>query len=446
MTHPAAITVRLMKIRFIIASVLVFILFAGSKAQDVNIGASTVHDENIFDVHTPLSDQITNFELNVSKDWDFDESYINLGYSGAFLLFRDLPQRTYHLHTLSLETTFHFTREEDEEESSDEESSSEEDSADAHQSVTAHSDSLDRFLYLRAVGTSQFNKSDFSQFDNTLAAAEATLRQPLGLLASVRPSYRFGYHTFPNLTGISYFENNFSAGLGTSAIPNGWITVTPGVGVKKYISSNFTYTYSVGGSNQSGHGKGGAGGGQRTRTIDLNTPSVRQFFITFAWTQNVSPATVLKAAYSYLDAPSTVARLLPEQVNTGVDQRGIGDGLAALNSQNEIFDDHYGYSGNQAILNIQQTAPFAIILTAAFAFQHKKYTLSVQEFDSTAANLGIRLDDRSESVLNISRTFPLSQGKSLKPQVEVTFIRNGSNVAYYDFSKTTFLVGAEFNF
>src|SRR5689334_16027608 len=106
-----------MNSRFVFAALFLFGAHTVLKAQDVNLGASTVHDENIFDVHTPLSDQITNFELNVSKDCDFDESYLNLIYSGSLLLFRDLTSRTYHLHSLSLETTFHFTRDDDEEES-----------------------------------------------------------------------------------------------------------------------------------------------------------------------------------------------------------------------------------------------------------------------------------------------------------------------------------------
>src|SRR5262245_10556841 len=84
------------------------------KAQDFNAAVSTTHDENIFDIHTPLPDQITQLELNASKDWDFDESSLSLNYTGAFLMFRDLTARTYHLHTLSLGSVVHFVREDDE--------------------------------------------------------------------------------------------------------------------------------------------------------------------------------------------------------------------------------------------------------------------------------------------------------------------------------------------
>src|SRR5258707_5731117 len=85
------------------------------KAQEINATASTIHDENIFNIHTPTSDQITQLQGNVANSWDMDRSSIYVSYTGAVSLFRDLDARNFHVHLISLNSIYHLSLHEQEE-------------------------------------------------------------------------------------------------------------------------------------------------------------------------------------------------------------------------------------------------------------------------------------------------------------------------------------------
>src|SRR2546426_968531 len=144
--------------RNLVILVTFLIALPAARGQGVNLSTSTAHDENIFDIYFPTADQITQFQLETSKDWDFDQLSITGTYTGAVELFRDLPARNYHVHVLSLGAAYHFENSEESEESSGELEDSA--SGDGETSLTpprppplgdtpaltAHSDSADRFL------------------------------------------------------------------------------------------------------------------------------------------------------------------------------------------------------------------------------------------------------------------------------------------------------------
>src|SRR6267378_7013086 len=96
--------------RSLVIPLIFLIVVSAARGQIVNLSTSTAHDENIFDIYFPTADQITQFQLETSKDWDFDQLSLTGAYSGALELFRDLPARNFHVHILSLNADYHFEK------------------------------------------------------------------------------------------------------------------------------------------------------------------------------------------------------------------------------------------------------------------------------------------------------------------------------------------------
>ncbi len=429
-------------------------------AQQVTLESSTMHDQNIFDIYANTPDQITQFQIDASKDWDLDATTLSLSYNGSALLFNDLPSRNYHVHVLSLNSAFQFYNDEaDEPQEHDQDSSDvDKDSSDVNQdsSVTpikqiqstpvvppVHVDSLDRFLYVAILGAGQFDKQDFQLYDNSKVEGILTYRYPLGTLMSLRPSYGLSYHYYPSLPGLINVENIFSGAVTSTGPERMWVDFYAHYGIKSYTTST-TYTYTVGPPVLAGHGKPGAGGGgKRKKTYVLNTPSVRQFLVSLNIERQLLPDTRLAGQYLYFATPSSEARILPQQISNAIEQQGS---IGEFTSENEIFDDHYAYSGNAFILQVQQALPFSFTLTVKGVYQKKTYTLPAMDLADSVVIASNRLDERFENEISLTTSIQLSEGKILKPKAIFHYIRNKSNAPYYDFDKNSFLVGVDFSF
>src|SRR5260221_14290101 len=94
--------------RLLLPAVALLFLFASSShGQTFTVGTSSLYDENIFDIYLPTTDQITQVQLEVTQDWDFDQASLTASYEGAGHFFRDLPPRNYHVHLLSFNALYH---------------------------------------------------------------------------------------------------------------------------------------------------------------------------------------------------------------------------------------------------------------------------------------------------------------------------------------------------
>ena len=440
-------------------SLLIFV--SAARGQSVNLSTSTAHDENIFDIYFPTSDQITQFQLETSKDWDFDQLSLTGTYTGAFELFRDLPARNYHVHVLSLGAAYHFENSEESGESSGEREDTLSENGETSPAVplpppggmpalTAHTDSADRFLYFALTGGSQFDRNestDFgnpSKYDNSIIEASAALRQPVGTRFSLRPSYVFSYHAYPNVSVVTNLQNILGLQFGSDFVPGGWIALVPQFAFKDYTGSSM-YTDTVLFRNSGGHGKGfgNGNGGIKVRTFTFTTPSVRQFFLTLLWKQVIMSGTELVSLYTRFGPPSAGARIIPQQLRGGGEARGVAGSFA---SGSEIFDDHFAYSADAITVQLSQSLPFGFSLRAQQVFQSKAYTLAAKDLADSVTISNQRADRRYETGITVSRTFSDGGGRSLKPQLEFHHLRNDSNDPYYQFEKNIILFGIEFDF
>ena len=329
-------------------------------SQSVNAGVSTMHDENIFDTYAPVEDQVTALNIDASKDWDFDQSDFTLAYYGSLLLYNDLTARNYNIHTLFFNTSYHF--ENDDEDESEAEADSTSDTGDSSSLVTQkpdpqattpapHSDSLDRYIYGILAGASQFDKSEFSEYDNAGAAVSIIFRQPVGETVSLRPGYTLSYHLYQNLQTLTNIQHTGSLTLGLWLDKLGWIGVTGSYGHKIYTeTSTYTFTFNDSGPGSNGyghgvgHGKGNSGnaGNNKSKTYDFTTPSVDQASMEITWHKIFSRQTEMNVELTAYTTPSTTARLIPERIQNEIETHP--GSYQDLTTGSEIFDDHFTYS------------------------------------------------------------------------------------------------------
>ena len=441
-----------------------------SHAQSVNLGVSTLYDRNIFDTYAPTSDQLTQFQANASKDWDFDQAWIGLSYYGAFFLYQNTAPKNYHAHSVSFGMIYHIENHDNDEKEIPDSSDSNSD-ADSLQTDTAilrqppivtdasatNTDSLDHYLYGTATCSSQFNKIDFQEYSRATFMGTISFRQPLGLMATVRPFYSFNYNSYPNLVSLTNYQN--SAGLiwGASPSPATWIGVQGTYALKSYTTSNsFSYTFndttpgspSYGHGNPTDHGRGNSGSGNsgsakiRTVTYRFTTPSVSQFSFGIVWYQKILASTNYSIHLMHFDNPSSEARTIPERLQSTVEKRG---GSLEDFSIQDIFDDRFAYKGNELTIHMEQSLPFQISLAVDGQVKGKFFTSPATSLSGDTLNAH-RVDTRFDLLLNLSKSFVFSGGETLSLQTEFHYIRNSSNEPFYDFDKSVILAGITFEF
>lgn len=423
--------------RYSILTLLTITFIECSNAQEINLSGSTMYDDNIFNMYIPLPDRITNLQLNAAGDWDADPLSFGLYYTGEAYLYRDLTTRNYHVHALAFNAMYQLYS--DDEESDHSDSSDDEGSpkpiATQYNGATPpaiHLDSLDRTFYLNMVALSQFDKGEFTIYDNSRISSALSFRQPLGVSMSLRPSYMFSYHYYPNLSGFTNVEQVFSVAWGTNYFSNGWILIGAHFGHKNYpVSLTFTSTVTLPGNG--GQGNGNGNGKRVTETIRLDSPPVNQAVSSFEIVQAITKNTRMAIQYNYFGKPSGVARTLPDQ----------GGGTT---SEADIFDDHYSFCGSDLNIQADQKMPFQLTLHAGGIFQSKTYTFPAMDLSDSIVVADHREDRRWEYILAFARPIPFGSGKYLRLMFEYHYYRNYSNAEVYNFGKNTFLFGAEYNF
>ena len=415
-------------------------------AQDIGVGLNTTHDENIFDTYNPLKDQVTQLNLDLSKGWDSDNSYWGVFYAGSLSLYSDLSARNNHIQMVMASMKYHFVHEEPKV------SETENDSTDAESDSTAevgsteiiHSDSLDHFINTTIFGAAQFNKVDYEEWDNATASGSIIFRQPLGLHASIRPSYTLAFHSYPNISALTNIQNIISLHIGTDFLEGSWLALTPTYAFESYTETQqFSDTLHLKKVIKGKHGSA-MGGLSKVVSINLSTPSVQQLALSLLWNYKPVPGTEFTTQITRYAKPSKEARAVPQ----------LRRGAAKLKSfivnidlgQNNLYDDHFSYYGNELTVQAKQLLPLDLILEVSLQYQKKTYTYQAMDLSDTIVVASNREDKRTEIAFNFSKNISLGEDSILKLEFEYHTFNNGSNAPYYDFKKNTFMVGAEYNF
>lgn len=451
-----------MNIRIAVCCVLIASVFALTRetfAQlETSVSATRQHDDNTFGTYQKLSDDVTQFYLNFSKDYDGDYSTWTLSYAGNLNLFDKYSFRNYHVHGLGLDYTLQLNPEEEKEEEEDS-TESELSSSGTHSrdsSAATSNDSLKNYFYAGASLAGRFDRDSVNYYNNGYASSYARLRWLLSDSLVSHVMYLIGYRNYLNLKELSNLENsvvmNLSANLGATKL-----SATAGYSYKKYLSTTTDTTELVklgvtpggvgpgkgkGKGKGAGSGSGGAQSGEVQRGVvitQLSTPGSSSIGFGAGLVQRIGNQTEVGLRYFRQTSPSLKGRYINGQL------RGYGP-------NDEIYDDSYTYQSHLIVGSLKQSFAWAMTLGIEVLYMPKTYgrpAFSLPDSLGQSVELSsTRKDDRFELGLELEQPFKFKNGfaKTLTIQFGYYFVNNRSNDDFYRFTDNLFSVGIETDF
>lgn len=234
---------------------------------------------------------------------------------------------------------------------------------------------------------------------------------------------RFGYilnqKSYSELPEFSYWEHLLYAQLNTFFQSGTSITLSLNYGVKDYIPVTTS---------------GGTGRGRRVVLNSYEMPGVDQLVSNIKLAQSLGLKTALSFEYR-------------NRFNPGL----AGGSAAVFNNENlftedELFDDRYGYQGHEIAAMATHYLPAYIKLELSVNRFWKNYkNRNIYDREGNLALSGAtRADDRYMGWIELSRTFIVNWGiKSLGISLQGGYLNNASNDSYYQFDNYFGAVGLE---
>jgi hypothetical protein len=338
---------------------------------------TTMYDDNILNNYQKVSDKISSLSLDGGYAFGGTQWDARVFYEGAMNYYQSVTDRTNQFH--SLQASFAHT--------------SGEDDADV--------------LNLGLSYGQGFYRGSYTFYDHTQMTATVQYKQFLSEFVINNLGYTFRSISFPGMSDFSYSEHALSAGLSFGLSTQTTLIVQTDLGAKFYATSAMGQT--------DGMRKGGMS----------YVPSVIQLTPLVRVGQSIFDGTGLSLTTKY-------------QWNLQKQARYLSSGTGAI-SDDELFDDHYGYEGLQTSLMLTQILPESMLLKVGGTYQGRLYS-SLAAYDlegNTIANQ--RMDQRTSFSFMLQKSFDM--GFSLKAALDI--IRNSSNDAYYDYRNTA--VALEFS-
>ena len=346
----------------------------------------TLLDDNAFNNHLQLGDRVTELSLQTAYDWQTDASDLRIFYTGAGSSFALVPSRTFYEHNAGMTYSRLF--------------------------------GADEATLLNTGGTYSIrsNRDEYTVYDHSQLGLHLSLRHYLSELFMMKGGYALRLASFAELPDFDYAEHVLFMQGAVSLPTKTTIMLQADLAFKKYLTPN---------ADSASASPGGYGKGRRQESI--STPGVTQLIGTLKIGQSVAEGTGLSLTGQYQLSLQKELRYL-----TFLEGRLTDD---------ELFDDHYGYEGPLGSLLVTQLLPADIRLRISGTVQQRRYS------DRPAYDLaGIeaapqRIDHRSTFSLSIDKPID-SLGMHLT--LVYDYIINASNDGFYDYRNNAVAVRISF--
>ncbi len=350
----------------------------------LRIGANvtTMYDDNVNNNYLRITDKVAQLSLQTAYEWERETHNTQIFYTGTLNYYDAVNERSFHYHSTGLTYSKLFGR--------------------------------DRQSLLNAGATYNLraDREAYTFYDHQQFSAYANLKHPLteNLLG------RFGYSlrslNFKELGDFNYTEHYFFAQLTRSLATKSTIIVEADLGTKIYATGNVDTTTSQ---------TGMRGRGRLMTTT--STPSVTQLIGLARVGQSLFEGTGLSVTAQY-------------QINLQKEARFLSSDYGTI-SDDELFDDHYGYEGLQTSVMLTQLLPVGLVMKISGGAQNRNYA------DRPAYDLlGTQIADKRIDTRRILSAQLEKQFKSLGISLGLSYdyIRNSSNDLYYDYRNHAFAV------
>jgi hypothetical protein len=337
---------------------------------------STMYDDNVNNNYQQIRSSISTLSLSTGYTWQSEVSISKIYYDGSYDYFQALPERTNHNHSVN--------------------------AAYSH----AFGDDGEKLLNLGGAYGINLNRGTYVFFDHSAVSAFANYKYFINERIINKIGYSFRTLAFSTLKDLSYSEHTIFI-HGAFAVTQTTTAILQADLGAKYYSSAATAANST-----TGQGKSSS-----------IAPDVTQLIGTLKVGQSLAERTGVSLTMRY-------------QFNLQKESRYLSAEYGFI-SDDEIFDDHYGYEGLHTSIMLTQLLSETMLVKVTGGIQNKMYS-SLSAFDLGGNLLADeRKDARQYLNLLLEKRFP-SLGISLKGAVDI--IRNKSNDSYYDYRNNAYTI------
>ena len=405
--------------------ILIAILFAGFASAPTfgqwtrSISVNTSYDNNAFRNYAALPDFVTGLSGYLAKDSRSEKWQSRLYYRGSFNFFAEYDARNYHYHHVGAA----FSRV-------------------LNKRGNALNLGLNASLRVNSEIYNYYNLKEISGYGNVKLNINPSSITNLG--------YRLRGRWYSNLPELNYSEHYFLARY-THFFRSKTTLIFEGNYGRKIYRKQITDDIIVPGNgpddmNGYGHHQGGMGHFGRAGNMGNNEgvgntgsssiqPGVGQWVGQVRLAQSLTHSTGLSANFVLRRNPGGEIRYLAGQVSGYI-------------SEDELFDDRYGYESEEISATLTQLLPGQITFKASLESQWKDYTnRPALDLNGEALPGGeLRNDRQLLAWFSLNKSFTISGGKAVNLIGEVYWVDNRSNDLYYDYRVSLISIGMGMSF
>lgn len=356
-----------------------------------SVGYSYFFDDNPLRTKIGQSEFVNSVKSDLNyKPFDFE---LYAGYSGNFNAFKTIGDRTFQMHSFSLNYALGTTDLEDEN------------------------------VFAGAVYSLKKGRGDFAAYDYDQVSGFANGRFPLTETMFIKGAVYSSYKKFPSLNNLVHFENFASAQFSTFFPTGTGVFLEAGAGLMNY-TYDFTMTATM----------GGKGNGKMQGKMSSSS-ATKKFYVTqmramAKVSQSIFEQTGINFYFLYRDN-------LKESKGMFISSSYIYSG------DDELWDDPYGFSSNDIGSEFTQKLPYDMQLKLSAEFSTRHYTNNL----SDTLNTTQRVDERFGLWGSITKSFSeVPFISSIDLGVEYMLINNKSNSGIFNYKNNMLQFGVQFNF
>jgi hypothetical protein len=360
-----------------------------------SIDITSYYDDNLFRSPQPVTDFLTDF--SVGLNYTPEKSDMNYYYGGSWLIYQDNTLRNFSTHNLGFDYSTLFGKE------------------------NSHN------FYMGADFTLRINSEEYNYYDYNQLLAYSNVRYDLDGIF-IKAGYNFRYRSYSNLPDLTNTRHFIFVQANKSFDTRTTVIVEADLGSKSFGGQEL-FSGSVGSRGM------GRMSSSHTSSSAIQTPSLNQAVILTRVTQSLHDKVGIYAQYR-------------KQISLTNETSFINaDGYF---QDEELFDDPFSYESEGYSSQLTWVMPWSMKLKIGGALLSKNY-ISEQAFTSADDTLGlggIRLDDRTNYYVKFTKTINLKRDwvKSLRFNLDYSYIRNESNSYWYDYENALIGGGLQWNF
>lgn len=403
-------------IKYMLCMIFFAVPITGAQAQWYkSLSLGTGYDSNAFRTYAARADYVTQLSAYLARDFRSAHWQGRVFYDGRVNLFSNFSERNFLYQRAGAALTYRF-------------------SGNRH------------MIFFGANGLHRANREVYDYYDLREGSMYANIRLRLLATSFAQFGYRLRGRWYANLADFDYREDFFFIRL-THGLPTRTTVVFEAdLGQKHYLREITQVVENSGMSYDGEYGwhQGGMGHmqgpGQRTNPTAavqrLSPPDVQQWVISLRLAQALTPKTGAYLELAQRRIAESSIRYLAGQV-------------AGYTSEDELFDDPYGYESEDIAMGITQLLPWQLTLQLDAAVIWKSY-VERPALDLTGDPIlsgDLRADRRRAVWLLLAKEFPIgASSRSMQLQVRYNFIDNRSNDLYYVYRVGNFSLGIELAF